>query len=98
MTESLEEAAQQLGQATVAGDMAAILRRVSPDGLACLMELSGRDWFQYFGYRVGETVADGDDRMIEIDYETDLDQPHVLRYRFRHVDGEWKAVFIERAG
>jgi hypothetical protein len=96
--QSAEEAADRLGRAVVAGDMATILRCVTPDGLARLMELSGRRWFNYFGYTLGLTTVEGDDRLVQIEYDTDLEEPHVLRYRFQQFQDGWKAVDIERVG
>jgi hypothetical protein len=93
---SAEEAADRLGRAVVAGDMATILRCVTPDGLARLMELSGRRWFNYFGYHVVKLTRDGHDRLVDIEYDTDLNEPHILRYRFQEVEGGWKAVDIQR--
>lgn len=95
MNEQAEEAARVLGAAVVKGDLGTTVRSMTPDGLAKLMEISGRTWFNYSDFHVQTHGADGDDLLIDILYETDL-EPLTLRYRFRQVEGQWKVADLER--
>lgn len=97
MTEqSAEEAASAYGRAVVEGNMAAVVAAMTPDAMAKLMEISGRDFFSYTGCEVAEGALDGADRLIDITYETNRAERLAIRYRIRKIEGAWKIVDLER--
>ena len=93
--QSAEEAARAFGRAVVEGNMAAVVAAMTPDALAKLMEISGREWFGYAGCDVGEGALDGDDQLIDITYHTNRAQRVAIRYRIRQIEGAWKIVDLE---
>jgi hypothetical protein len=93
--QSAEEAAETYANAVLRGDMATILHYLTPDGLAKMMATIGLSYFNYLSYQVGPPVADSDDFLFDIAYETDQ-EPLTLRHRFRRIEGEWKAVDLDR--
>jgi len=93
---SAEAAAHAQGRALVAGDFGTAIRGMTAEGLASAMAVGNSTW-NVAGYEVIDRGAEGDDQVFDLVLETDLG-PLTLRERFRHVDGDWKAVSIERAG
>lgn len=97
MTEqSAEEAAHAHARAVVTGDYGAMIRSMTPGGLAKAMAVGNTTWTD-LSYELALQERDGDDYVFHITYRTDLG-PLTLRERFRQIDGEWKVVDIERAG
>ena len=60
-----------------------------------MMDATGTTWFEYLSYQALPPRLDGDDYLVEIRYETDLD-PRLMRYRFRSIEAKWKVVDVER--
>jgi hypothetical protein len=90
-----EEAAHAHAHAIVEGDYGAMVRTMTPDGLAKAMQLGNTTWTD-LSYEVGGRERDGDDFVFSITYHTDIG-PLTLRERFRLVGDEWKVVDVEKA-
>jgi len=91
--QSVEEAAHAHARAVVANDIGAVVRSMTPDGLAKAMEIGNTTW-GYQSYELANAREDGPDHLYEITYTTDLG-PLRLRDRFRLISGQWKVVDVE---
>jgi hypothetical protein len=89
-----EEAAHAHARATVAVDLGAVFRDMTPEALARAMRLGNTEW-RLSGYELTAQAQEGDDHLFDIRYQTDVG-PLALRYRFREIDGAWKVVDIEK--
>lgn len=89
-----EEAAHAHARATVAFDLGAVIRNMTPEGLARAMQIGNTEW-QPTGYKMTGEARDGDDYLFDIRFDTELG-PLSLRYRYREIDGAWKIVDVER--
>jgi hypothetical protein len=61
------------------------------------MEMSGREFFQYYGYDLTVEQRDEREAMWVVSYQTELGTL-TMRYRVRPVEGAWKIVDLEQAG
>lgn len=93
---SAEDAAHAQGRALVSRNFGAAIRGMTPDGLAGAMAVGNSTW-NVAGYELKALGGDDGDELFDIALQTDLG-PLTLRERFRLVDGDWKAVAIERVG
>ena len=92
--QTAEEAAHAYARAVVGGDMQTILRYLTPDALAKLMRIMGHTYFKYFSYELAAQGPDGDDRLVDVTYQTELG-PVRFRYRLHPTEGAWKIGDIE---
>ena len=93
----VEALAHRYARAVVRGDVGTIVRTMTPDAFAKLMEMSGREFFQYYGYDLSVERHADEQATWTVSYQTELGTL-TMRYYVRPVDGTWKIVDLEQAG
>ncbi len=94
MQQSAEEAAHAHAQAAVSGDYAVVVRDLTPEALAQLMQAGSNNWNQLSSYELTLRGSEDEDFIFDITYQTEGGLL-ALTYRFRNIDNGWKVVQID---
>ena len=92
--QSAEDAAHAHAKASVASDYTTVIRDLTPEALADLMQAAGGGWRDQLSYDLTPQGREVDDFIFDIRYETEAG-PVALKYHFRSIEGVWKIVHIE---
>ncbi len=92
--EEAQQAAHAHSQAVVDGVWGAMIRGMTPEGLAKSIEVASPT-VNNSSYDLTSAGRDEDAYVFHVTYHT-AHGPLALRERFRKIDGEWKLVDIER--
>ncbi len=92
--EEAQQAAHAHSQAVDDGDWGAMIRGMTPEGLAKSIEVASPT-INNSSYDLTPAGRDEDAYVFHVTYHTDHG-PLALREPFREIDGEWKMVDIQR--